>query len=78
MTTEHKKQASYTAADMADQGAAQFRAGYAAAKAERAAAAQEVTREMVAAAEEAYMPFGDMELALNCALAARPQEASDA
>lgn len=39
MTTEHKKQASYTAADMADQGAAQFRAGYAAAKAERAAAA---------------------------------------
>ena len=29
MTTEHNEQASYTAADMADQGAAQFRAGYA-------------------------------------------------
>ena len=39
MTTEHNEQASYTAADMADQGAAQFRAGYAAAKAEQSAAA---------------------------------------
>ena len=36
-------------------------------------AAPEVTPEMVAAAEEAYMPFGDMEFALNCALASRPQ-----
>lgn len=36
-------------------------------------AAPEVTPQMIAAAEEAYMPFGDMELALNCALAARPQ-----
>ncbi len=41
-------------------------------------AAPEVTPEMVAAAEEAYMPFGDMELALNCALAARPQGVKDA
>lgn len=40
-------------------------------------AAPEVTPEMVAAAEEAYMPFGDMELALNCALAARPQGVKD-
>lgn len=28
-----------------------------------------VTKEMVAAAEEAYMPFGDMEIALKAALA---------
>ena len=67
----------FTAADMADQGARQFEAGYAAAKAELHAAAQEVTPEMVAAAEEAYMPFGDMELALNCALAARPRGVKD-
>lgn len=73
----HNERASYTAADMADQGAAQFQRGYEAAKAEQPAAAQEVTPEMVAAAEEAYMPFGDMEFALNCALAARPQGEKD-
>ena len=39
MTTEHNEQQGYTAADMADQGARQFEAGYAAAKAEWAAAA---------------------------------------
>ena len=37
-----------------------------------------VTPEMVAAAEEAYMPFGDMETALNCALAVRAKEAGNA
>ena len=78
MTTEHNEQASYTAADMADQAAAAFERGRESVLADRAAAAQEVTREMVAAAEEAYMPFGDMEFALNCALASRPQGASDA
>lgn len=36
-------------------------------------AVPEVTPEMVAAAEDAYMPFGDMQLAIQCALAARPQ-----
>ena len=41
MTTEHNEQQGYTAADMADQGARQFEAGYAAAKAELHAAAQE-------------------------------------
>ena len=40
-------------------------------------AAPEVTPEMVEAAEEAYMPFGDMQLAIQCALAASPQEASN-
>lgn len=33
----------------------------------------EPTAEMVAAAEEAHMPFGDMELALSAAIAARPE-----
>lgn len=46
MTTEHNEQASYTATDMADQGAAQFRAGYAAAKAEQPAAAQEAVADV--------------------------------
>lgn len=32
----------------------------------------EPTQEMVAAAEEAYMPFGDMKLALMCAIHAAP------
>lgn len=32
-----------------------------------------ITPEMIEAAEEAYMPFGDMGLAIQCALAAAPQ-----
>lgn len=32
-----------------------------------------ITTEMIEAAEEAYMPFGDMGLAIQCALAAAPQ-----
>lgn len=39
----------------------------------RAPAVPQVTPEMVAAAEDAYMPFGDMELAIQCALSAAPQ-----
>ena len=31
-----------------------------------------ITPEMIEAAEEAYMPFGDMGLAIQCALAAAP------
>lgn len=43
--------------------------------ARRAPAAQvpQVTPEMIEAAQEAYMPFGDMELAIQCALSAAPQ-----
>lgn len=37
----------------------------------------EPTDEMVSAAEEAYMPFGDMGLAIQMAIAARPQEVKD-
>ena len=35
------------------------------------------TPEMVKAAEEAYMPFGDMELAIQMAIAATPREVKD-
>ena len=42
-------------------------------------AVPQVTQEMVAAAEDAYMPFGDMELAIQCALSAanKPPEAEE-
>ena len=33
-----------------------------------------ITHEMIEAAEEAYMPFGDMGLAIQCALAAAPSK----
>lgn len=33
-----------------------------------------ITPEMIEAAEEAYMPFGDMGLAIQCALAAAPSK----
>lgn len=33
----------------------------------------EPTEEMIAAAEEAHMPFGDMGFAISAALAARPE-----
>lgn len=38
-----------------------------------AAPVPQVTPEMIEAAEEAYMPFGDMELAIQCALSAAPK-----
>lgn len=38
-----------------------------------AAPVPQVTPEMIEAALEAYMPFGDMELAIQCALFAAPQ-----
>ncbi|WP_368921346.1 Lar family restriction alleviation protein [Comamonas aquatica] len=38
-----------------------------------AAPVPQVTPEMIEAAEEAYMPFGDMGLAIQCALSAAPK-----
>lgn len=36
----------------------------------------EPTPEMISAAEEAHMPFGDMDIALRCALLAAPSSGS--
>ena len=58
---------------IADTATAKAFAAWKAARRAPVGTVPQVTPEMVAAAEDAYMPFGDMELAIQCALSAAPQ-----